>query len=80
MQHDCVGTELLGTTDIGLMLGVSRQRVGQLADSNQDFPPPVDVVGRQRVWNRTDIERWIAAHPVRRPGRPTKKSGRPKAR
>jgi len=75
-----VGLDLVGTTDIAAMLGVSRQRVGQLVDTHHDFPPHLDVVGGRRVWNRKHIERWIAAHPDRPPGRPPKKTGRSKAR
>ena len=75
-----VALDLVGTTDIAAMLGVSRQRVGQLAATHPDFPPPLDVIGGRRVWNRKHIERWIAAHPARTPGRPPKKAGRPKAR
>lgn len=64
-----MASELVGTTDVATMLNVSRQRVGQLIDRYEDFPAPVDVIASRRVWRRTDVERWIARHPERPPGR-----------
>lgn len=53
--------------EIGELLGVSYQRVQQLAKHYPDFPEPM-VVGRQRMYALPDVERWIATHPNRRPG------------
>lgn len=39
------------------MLGVSRQRVGQLA-ARPDFPEPLDVLAMGKVWAADDIRRW----------------------
>lgn len=60
-----VGT-LMGTAEIADYLGVSRQRVQQLA-GRPDFPKPVDTLAMGNVWARDDIERWATRHPRRRP-------------
>ena len=48
---------LVGLTEIARMLGLSRQRVHQLA-SNPDFPKPAAVLIGSIIWNREDIEAW----------------------
>lgn len=60
---------LVGITEIAEMLGVSRQRVGQLAESYPDFPKPEAELSAGRVWSRAAIETWMALHPERRAGR-----------
>jgi prophage regulatory protein len=55
--------DLVGLTEIAEILGVSRQRAGQLADGD-DFPEPISVLAAGRVWKRADIEAW-----ARRTGR-----------
>lgn len=64
--------DLVGVPDIASMLGVSRQRVGQLIDAYPDFPEPSAVVGGRRLWTRAQVERWAAKHAERQPGRPRK--------
>lgn len=61
---------LVGMAEIAEMLGVSRQRVGQLIETYEDFPKPEVELSGGRVWSRTAIETWIATHPERGPGRP----------
>lgn len=64
--------DLLGASDVAALLGVSRQRVHQLADA-PDFPKPAASVGtsrRQRVWTRAAIEKWAA-----KTGRLTREEG-----
>jgi predicted DNA-binding transcriptional regulator AlpA len=61
---------LVGMAEIAEMLGVTRQRVGQLIESYDDFPKPEVELSGGRVWSRTAIETWIASHPERGPGRP----------
>ena len=63
---------MIGTTDVAAMLGVSRQRVDQIIESYPDFPA-ADRVADRRVWKQAEVERWIEAHPERRPGRPRKR-------
>jgi predicted DNA-binding transcriptional regulator AlpA len=43
--------------DIARRLGVSRQRVGILAQ-HDDFPRPIGVLGRSSVWRWASVERW----------------------
>jgi hypothetical protein len=48
---------LVGAAEIGRMLGVSRQRVQQLA-GREDFPEPDVVLEMGKVWKRADIVKW----------------------
>lgn len=52
--------ELMGAAEIGALLGVSRQRVNQLA-GRADFPAPVAVLAMGKVWLREDVELWVAS-------------------
>lgn len=52
---------LVGSAEIGRMLGVSRQRVQQLI-SRDDFPKPEVVLDMGKVWKRADVEAWAKAH------------------
>jgi len=61
---------LVGMAEIAEMLGVTRQRADQLTRAYADFPKPEAELSAGRVWKRAAIERWIRAHPVRKPGRP----------
>ena len=51
---------LVGTTEIGQMLGVSRQRAAQLAQG-EGFPEPVATIAAGRIWMRADVEAWARA-------------------
>lgn len=53
------------------MLGVSRQRVAQLARAHADFPAPEAELASGRIWRSEAIASWLAHHPERSPGRPT---------
>ncbi len=48
---------LVGITEIARLLGVSRQRVGQLAKA-ETFPSPAAVLAAGPVWERADVDRW----------------------
>ena len=64
---------LVGAHEIRSMLGVSRQRVQQLA-MRSDFPQPVAELAQGKVWALADIEAWISVHragKVRGEARPT---------
>ena len=50
---------LAGITEIGQMLGVSRQRASQLVVS-KGFPKPLGRVAAGPIWKRSDVERWAA--------------------
>ena len=55
--------DLMGAGEIARLLGVSRQRVQQLAQ-RPDFPEPVAVLDMGKVWKAEDIRAWA----VRRAG------------
>ena len=63
-------SHLVGLSEIATMLGVSRQRVGQLVSDYDDFPDPVAELASGRIWETAAVEAWANAHPVRPPGRP----------
>src|SRR5687768_14659596 len=67
---------LVGMAEIAEMLGVSRQRVAQLAESYDDFPAPEVELTAGRIWSRTAVETWIATHPERGPGQREGAKGR----
>lgn len=48
---------LVGSAEIGILLGVSRQRVHQLT-RRADFPEPEVKLATGRVWKRADVEAW----------------------
>ena len=50
--------ELAGIAEIAAMLGVSTQRVDQLARTHADFPAPVADLSAGRIWLKADIEAW----------------------
>lgn len=49
--------DVVGAGEIAQMLGVSRQRVNQLADS-PGFPKPWRTLAQGRIWDLRAIERW----------------------
>jgi hypothetical protein len=49
--------DLVGVTEIGEMLSVSRQRADQLTKFD-DFPAPVGEISAGRIWEREDVEAW----------------------
>jgi len=56
----------LATTDVARLLGISRQRVGQLAATDPTFPNGGGWRHGGRLWHRAGIEAWAAEF---RPGR-----------
>ena len=52
---------LVGSAEIGRMLGVSRQRVQQLV-KRKDFPPPEAELDMGKVWKRADVLAWARSH------------------
>jgi prophage regulatory protein len=48
---------LIGSYEIGVMFGVSRQRVYQLT-SRPDFPKPVVKLKVGSVWSTADVIKW----------------------
>lgn len=47
----------MGTAEIAALLGVSRQRVLQLAQT-ATFPKPLAVLSMGKVWRGGDVRRW----------------------
>lgn len=60
--------ELVGLSEIAEILGVSKQRVGQLRERD-DFPRPVAELRSGPVWSRPMLDRFIDEWP-RRSGHP----------
>jgi len=50
---------LVGAHEVRELLGVSRQRVYQLA-AKSGFPRPVATLAQGKIWLLGDIERWLA--------------------
>jgi hypothetical protein len=63
--------DLASATDAAEILGVSRQRVHQLAASNSMFPRPVARVATGPLWTRNAIE-WFDSVWERKAGRPSR--------
>lgn len=63
--------DLVTGAELGRRLGISTQRVHQLAE-RPDFPQPIGRVGNSVVWRWSDVDEWNAS--TDRP------SGRPKTR
>jgi len=70
---DAMPLELVSISEIGTMLGVSRQRVHQLIQQYDDFPRPLAELAIGKVWDRATVADWEKAHP-RKTGRPRKHS------
>jgi prophage regulatory protein len=56
-----MGRYLMGQAEIADRLGVSRQRVQQLA-GKPGWPEPFDVLAMGKVWWIKDIDDWIREH------------------
>ena len=56
-----VYSRYVGAHEIRDMLGVSRQRVYQLA-GQPGFPKPVANLAQGKIWLVADIEIWISVH------------------
>jgi hypothetical protein len=64
---------LVSGPEAGQILGVSKQRVHQLAATHPDFPKPLYELAAGKLWHRAAVERF-AAEWERRPGRPPKQA------
>jgi len=57
-----VTSELLGVTEVAELVGLTRQRIQQLAeDKDSGFPVPTAELARGRVWKKADIVKWAKA-------------------
>jgi len=64
---------LIGQVEMATRLGVSRQRVAQLATERQDFPPEVVRTAAGPLYVEAHFDAWVQGW-QRRPGRPPKKT------
>ncbi len=64
--------DLVGATEAAEILGVSRQRVGQLARDHAGFPAPIASLAAGPVYTRASIVAFDARWERRRTGRPRK--------
>jgi hypothetical protein len=53
-------TDVVGASEIADMLGVTPERVSDLA-LRSAFPRPVGRRQRARIWRRTEVEAWARA-------------------
>lgn len=63
--------EILGVAELADLLGVTKQRVSELARS-PSFPAPVAELASGPVWHKRQVARHVGHWP-RRPGRPRKR-------
>lgn len=48
----------IGPREVGVILGVNRQRVLQIQRDHVDFPAPWVELGTGRIWRDTDVIAW----------------------
>lgn len=60
--------DALGSSEVGALLGVSRQRVHQLHREHPDFSPPLVQVSMGPLWDEAAVEKFAQVWD-RRPGR-----------
>ncbi|MGH7693090.1 MAG: DNA-binding protein [Candidatus Dormibacteria bacterium] len=70
---------VVGISEVGTILGVSRQRAAQIAAEHSDFPQPIAQLRSGRVWDEAAVRAWVADHPDRRPGRPPRSPADPES-
>lgn len=63
--------DLVGATEAAQLLGVSRQRVGQLAE-RPDFPAPIARISAGPVWTRASVHAFMERWGRKITGRPRK--------
>lgn len=64
--------ELVGMVEAGEILGVSRQRVYQLAEDHPDFPRPLAELAAGKIFTKASIEAFNKRWDRKRTGRPPK--------
>ena len=56
---------LAGVRELQQLIGVTRQRVYQLA-KKKEFPPPYEVLAQGTVWVVEEVEEWMSVHRKKR--------------
>jgi predicted DNA-binding transcriptional regulator AlpA len=69
-----VAIELVSAIEVAEILGVSRQRVHQLA-ADPHFPQPVADLGIGKVWLKESVLTWMRLRPEKKGGRPRASGG-----
>jgi predicted DNA-binding transcriptional regulator AlpA len=69
-------SEVVSAAEVARLLGVSRERVRQLAEQSGRFPAAIGNIRGSRAWRWGDVSDWLSAGGRRPPGRPR---GRPNA-
>ncbi len=59
--------DLMGTAEVAAVLGVSRQRVLQLLNEQDEFPKPVALLRMGKVWHGPEVRAWADRRPTGRP-------------
>lgn len=49
---------LMSAAEIATLLGISRQRVDQIAKADASFPAPVAILSGIRVWETEAVKKW----------------------
>ena len=57
-----MSTDLVATGEVARMLGISRQRVEQLAELEDDFPEPAPDQAFGPMWHELAIVQWAERH------------------
>ncbi len=52
---------LVGVAEIADLLGISRQRVNRLVQTDPSFPAPEAELSAGRIWTRESIVEWAKA-------------------
>jgi predicted DNA-binding transcriptional regulator AlpA len=71
---DGVEEQLVGVAEAARVLGVSRQRVHQIVQTNPGFPKPIAELSVGRIWRLGDIKAWVEANPDRQKSGPKGRS------
>jgi hypothetical protein len=60
-----IADELVSASDVAARINRSRESVRLLIEGERgpgDFPPPAEVVGKQRFWRWRDVDRWFCTY------------------
>jgi len=54
---EAIDVDCVRLVDMVQILGVTKQRCHQLA-KRDDFPTPAKLIGKRRLWLRSEVELW----------------------
>lgn len=67
--------DLIGAIEVSTLLGISSERLSELAGEYVDFPQPRARLQQGHIWMVQDIERWISGHEGERLSHPVEDVG-----